>query len=202
MPSDSEIYKSNDSILEYNFTDCFHILEGEKRPGHFSGVVTIVHKLFNIVKPDKAYFGEKDYQQLWIIKLFQKTYKLSTQIMSCSTIRDDQGLALSSRNKHLTIEQKKVALNLFKSLKKIKYKIELHKKNNSTQSLTKNELIKLKKIALDNIMNNALIKLDYFEIIESENFRFTDCIDYNKNYRALIAAYIGETRLIDNISIN
>ena len=88
LPSDSEMYTSNDVSLEYDFSDWFNILEGQKRPGHFLGVVTIVHKLFNLVNPDKAYFGEKDYQQLRIIKLFVKTLNIAVQIISCPIVRN------------------------------------------------------------------------------------------------------------------
>ena len=76
LPTDQEIYPNHDLHRNYNFTKCMSILEGEKRPGHFMGVITIVHKLFLLIQPDRVYFGEKDYQQLWIIKLFTQTFKM------------------------------------------------------------------------------------------------------------------------------
>ena len=202
LPSDSEMYQTDDICVKYNFTDLFNILEGEKRPGHFLGVVTIVDKLFNLINPDKVYFGEKDYQQLRIIKLFVKTYNLPVQIISCPTVRNSKGLALSSRNKNLKIDEQKAALSVVKALRKLKDDVLQFKRTHSKTVLERTDLVRLKHLAIKNIVTNPLIKLDYFEIIESENFRFTDYIDFNENYRALIAVYIGEVRLIDNISIN
>jgi pantoate--beta-alanine ligase len=202
LPSDSEMYHADDVSIEYDFTHLFNMLEGEKRPGHFLGVVTIVHKLFNLINPDKAYFGEKDYQQLQIIKLFVKKYNLPVEIISCATVRNSKGLALSSRNKNLKPHEEEAALNIVKTLKKLKHDVSEFKRTYSNTPLKNQDLIRLKHLAIKIIIANPLIKLDYFEIIESENFRFTDYIDYNENYRALIAVYIGETRLIDNISIN
>jgi pantoate--beta-alanine ligase len=201
LPSDAEMYKSTDVCVEYDFGNVFNILEGEKRPGHFAGVVTIVHKLFNLIKPDKAYFGEKDYQQLRIIRLFVKKWNLPIQIISCPTVRNSKGLALSSRNKNLTIKQETAAIHLSKALMKLQDGVIQFQRTHRKSILKSEELIKLKHLAIKSIIAHPLIKLDYFEIIESENFRFTDCIDSNKNYRALIAVYVGEIRLIDNISI-
>ena len=109
---------------------------------------------------------------------------------------------MSSRNKNLKIDEQKAALNVVKALRKLKDDIIQFKRTHSKTVLERTDLVSLKHLAVKNIVENPLIKLDYFEIIESENFRFTDYIDYNKNYRALIAVYIGEIRLIDNISIN
>ena len=202
LPSDSQMYQSDDVSVEYNFTDLFSILEGEKRPGHFLGVVTIVHKLLNLINPDKAYFGQKDYQQLRIIQLFVEKYNFPVEIIGCPTVRNSKGLALSSRNKNLKIDQEKAALNIVKALRKIKKDITEFKRTRSKALLDGKDLVRLKHLAIKSIVENPLIKLDYFEIIESENFRFTDYIDYNKNYRALIAVYVGQIRLIDNIAIN
>ncbi|MAQ70046.1 MAG: pantoate--beta-alanine ligase [Flavobacteriales bacterium] len=202
LPSDSEMYQSDDKSIEYNFTNLFNILEGEKRPGHFLGVITIVHKLFNLINPDKAYFGEKDYQQLRIIQLFVKKHNLPVEIVSCPTVRNSKGLALSSRNKNLKIDEEKAALNLVKALRNFKNDVIKFNKIHSKDLLEGGDLVRLKHLAIKNLVAHPLIKLDYFEIIASENFRFTNYIDYNENYRALIAVYIGEIRLIDNIAIN
>ena len=202
FPLDSEINQHPGLIQHYDFTDCFNKLEGEKRPGHFLGVVTILDIFFNIIRPNTAYFGEKDYQQFWIIKLFQKSYNLPLEIKSSPTIRNHEGLALSSRNQHLNDRQKKMASSLFKSLQLLKNKIELYYNNNRGSILKPHDLSALKKIAITPILNNRLIKLDYFEIIESENFSFVNSLSRDKTYRVLIAAYIGDIRLIDNISLN
>ena len=199
LPTDQEIYPNHDLHRNYNFTKCMSILEGEKRPGHFMGVITIVHKLFLLIQPDRAYFGEKDYQQLWIIKLFTQTFKFSIEIKTCPTIRDQNGLALSSRNNKLNRQEKKVAPNLFKELSTFKKRVQLQQE---IKVLPKSLVSSLKKLAMDNIAKNKLIKLDYFEVIDDENFSFVSEIKTNKKYRVLLAAYIGNIRLIDNILID
>ena len=203
IPNDVEMYPHTHALMEkYNFTDCFDKLEGQKRPGHFLGVVTIVHKLFNLIRPNRAYFGEKDYQQLWIIQLFVKTYKLPTQIIPCKTVRNNLGLALSSRNKLLSEIEKKEAIKIFKSIDFLKRKIEQSVFQDNHQIFNEQQLYKLKKTAIQPLLSSTLIKLDYCEIIETETFSFANYIEYNKTYQALIAVYVGKVRLIDNISIN
>jgi len=202
LPCDNEMYPDNQKKKDYNFTPCMHILEGEKRPGHFIGVITIINKLFTIIQPDRAYFGEKDYQQLWLIKLFVKIFNIAVEIKSCPTIRDQNGLALSSRNKRLKLKEKKTALNLFTTMQNLKNEIKLKRKTHKPHILTTLELQNLKKTAIDKIQKTPFIKLDYFEIIDVENFRFAIDIDTNKKYRILVAAYVGKIRLIDNILID
>ena len=202
LPSDHDIYPNNFQERDYTFTSVLNILEGEKRAGHFKGVLNVVQVLFELVQPNKAYFGEKDYQQLWIIMCFQKTYKLSVSIQPVQTTRDSCGLALSSRNKHLSSVQKKTANNLYKALFLLKTKIERQFKESTFLFIEESKLQKMRLQVLKPILSNSLIKLDYFEIIEVENFSFVTNLHCNKQYRLLIAAYIGEVRLIDNISIN
>tara|TARA_B100000902_G_scaffold347034_1_gene354103 strand:+ start:523 stop:1398 length:876 start_codon:yes stop_codon:yes gene_type:complete len=199
LPSDQEIYPKNETIREYEFTENINLLEGEKRPGHFVGVVTIVHKLFSLIKPNRSYFGEKDYQQLWIIRLFTYKFKLPIQIISCATIRDNNGLALSSRNINLSQSEKKDAIHLFDAL--TFFKKEINKLKKKSDFCTQLDLINAKENALINITKSPLIKLDYFEVIDEENFSFANEIQNNRNYRVLIAAYVGKIRLIDNMSL-
>ena len=172
-----------------------NILEGEKRPGHFSGVINIVRTLFNLTRPSRAYFGEKDYQQLWIIKSFVKNFQLPIKIRSCPTVRDSTGLALSSRNNNLNKEEKIQATYLFKALHKFKLSLD------SEIISPKDGIIDLKKNFIDFFAKKSLIKLDYIEIIDEENFSFVTRIKKNIKYRILIAAHVGRTRLIDNIPI-
>ena len=202
LPSDSEIYPNNFQDRDYNFTSVLNILEGQRRKGHFKGVLNIVQILFELVQPTRAYFGEKDYQQLWIIMSFQKTYQLPLSIQPVQTIRDSDGLALSSRNKHLSEVQKKIAINLYRSLILFKDKVEQCCKESTSLFIEKNKLQEIRFNALKPILNNSSIKLDYFEIIEVENFSFVTNLHCDKQYRVLIAAYLGKVRLIDNISIN
>tara|TARA_B100001142_G_scaffold194614_1_gene193609 strand:- start:10331 stop:11203 length:873 start_codon:yes stop_codon:yes gene_type:complete len=199
VPSNEEMYARNEQLGDYNISEVMNLLEGEKRPGHFTGVITIVHKLFHLIKPHRSYFGEKDYQQIWLIKLFVKKIKSSTKIITCPTIRDDDGLALSSRNARLNLTQRKAATILFQTIDSFKDQIlkikKRHHNNRIDISILKYEQIKM-------IHQYSFIKLDYFEVIDVENFSFATEIVFNKNYRILIAAFIGEIRLIDNILID
>jgi len=195
LPTDKEMYPNHDlNIKQYNH-NCMNILEGEKRPGHFSGVITIVNRLFSLIQPDRAYFGEKDYQQLWIIQLFAKTFQVPIKIQSCPTIRSENGLALSSRNINLTTEEKAQAGVLFKTLELFKNEVKYK------GILNKVDFAALKQELINIVATHSLIKLDYFEVIEEEYFRFVTEIKNNKKYRILIAAYVGQIRLIDNMLI-
>ena len=195
MPSDNQIYpRLEEPSITYESTHVMSILEGEKRPGHFLGVLKIVYKLFYIINPDIAYFGEKDYQQLYIIREFVENMNINLKIESCATVRDTNGLALSSRNKNLTIKEKLTSLNIFKSL-------QIFKEHIIRKNINALDLEKLKENIIHHLQKAPLIKLDYFEVIENENFRFAKETSMNKNYRILIAAYVGKVRLIDNIYI-
>ncbi|MFH2141646.1 MAG: pantoate--beta-alanine ligase, partial [Bacteroidota bacterium] len=114
-PNAKEMYPEKDNI-QFNFGDLGSVMEGKFRPGHFNGVAIIVKKLFDIVKPDSAYFGKKDFQQLAIIKALVKEIKSPVRIVSCKTIREDDGLAMSSRNTLLSQEQRKKAPMIYKIL--------------------------------------------------------------------------------------
>tara|TARA_B100000674_G_scaffold499390_1_gene544827 strand:+ start:3105 stop:3974 length:870 start_codon:yes stop_codon:yes gene_type:complete len=197
-PSNEEMYMLNEQG-DYNVSKVMNLLEGEKRPGHFAGVITIVHILFKLINPHRSYFGEKDYQQLWLIKFFVKKIKLSTKIISCPTIRDIDGLALSSRNTRLNSKQRKVATILFQYIDSFKNKILEIKKNHLKKRIN---ISTLKYEQIKMIHQDSLIKLDYFEVIDVENFSFATEIVFNKNYRILIAAFIGGVRLIDNVLID
>ncbi|MBE38134.1 MAG: pantoate--beta-alanine ligase [Flavobacteriales bacterium] len=195
LPRDQEMYPNNDADIKYYNSNYMDILEGEKRPGHFSGVITIVNKLFNLIQPDRAYFGEKDYQQLWIIQSFTQNCQLPIEIKSCPTIREENGLALSSRNVHLTAAAKEQAGTLFSTLELFKNEVKYR------GILNEVDFAALKQKLINSLLSNSLIKLDYFEVIEEEYFRFAREIKNNTKYRIVIAAYVGRVRLIDNMSI-
>ena len=200
LPIDDEIYPKNDTKEDYSFMHAIDILEGEKRPGHFFGVLTVVHRLFNLVQPNRAYFGEKDYQQLWLIQKFVNELKMPITVLGCPTIRTALGLALSSRNQRLTEQDKKTSLILFQSINNLQNEIKLNLKHNNT--LSNSDLICIKERIRNKISHNINIKLDYFEVIDVENFSFVKEINKYKKYRILIAAYISKIRLIDNILID
>ncbi len=162
---------------------------GASRSGHFDGVCTIVTKLFNICQADKAYFGEKDYQQLTIIKKLANDLNIPIEIIGVPTSRETSGLALSSRNSYLEPEQLDQAAVLYKTLRKTANLIKLDRNLNYPE---------LEKKALENI-SSAGLKPDYFSICEAQSLLPAKAED--KDLIILTAAYLGKTRLIDNISI-
>lgn len=159
---------------------------GKSRPIHFRGVQTIVLKLFNIVKPDKAYFGQKDAQQLAVIKRMVKDLNVDTEIVGCPIIREPDGLAKSSRNTYLNPDERKAALILSRSLKLGKELIE----SGETDSK------KVIKAITDSINTEPLAKIDYVDIVDFSTITPTDKI--GKSVLVAVAVYIGKTRLIDN----
>ncbi|PIU37039.1 pantoate--beta-alanine ligase [Candidatus Roizmanbacteria bacterium CG07_land_8_20_14_0_80_34_15] len=166
-----------------------NIFEGKSRPGHFTGVSTIVMKLFNLIQPTNAYFGQKDFQQSVVIRQMVRDLNLSIVINVIPTVRDQDGLALSSRNIFLNKEERKQALNLYQSLLLGK---ELVIAGNKDVANIKLEIKKY-------LEKNKLIKLDYIEICDPENLSPVKVV--TKKVVILIAAYVGKTRLIDNILV-
>lgn len=166
-----------------------NIFEGKSRPGHFTGVATVVLKLFNLIKPTNAYFGQKDFQQCAVIKQMVKDLNLPVNINFVPTVRDKDGLALSSRNIFLNTKERLQALNLYQSLLIGKKLI-----------LAGNINVLMIKTKMKNYLNKyKLIRLDYIEICNPENLSPVKIIP-NKTV-IIIAAYVGNTRLIDNIII-
>ena len=188
-PDTEEIYSGKVVSDSYDFGDLDKYMEGEHRKGHFQGVATVVNKLFEIVSADNVYFGEKDFQQLRIIEdLVQKNgYKLN--VIRCKTIRQNDGLALSSRNKKLDISSQNIATNLFKAL-------SFAKKNFDTLDL---EIIYAK--VEDLLQNFPQISVDYFAIADENDLKPIKHKKKNQKYRAFIAADISGVRLIDNIKL-
>ena len=166
-----------------------NILEGKSRPGHFNGVATVVLKLFNIIHPTNAYFGQKDFQQCAVIKQMVRDLNLPININVVQTVRDKDGLALSSRNIFLNPQERLQALSLYQSLLLGKRLI-----------LTGNKNVQMIKTKIkDYLQKYKLIRLDYIEICNPENLSFLEVIP--KKAVILIAAFVGKTRLIDNIII-
>jgi len=188
-PKTKEVYKKRQQNVVIKLGNLNQILEAKKRPGHFKGVIEIVSKLFEIISPDRAYFGEKDFQQLLIIKALANQKFREITIVPCRTIRDSNGLAKSSRNKTLNQKELNMAGSVYQLLCEIKKKISDW------------GVVKSKKHVQNYFKKNPEIKLDYFEIIEQESFSFTRHFSNTNNYRAMIAVQIGETRLIDNLKL-
>jgi len=189
LPNTKEIYKDGFNPIDVDLGNLNLILESKKRPGHFDGVIFIVHKLFKIIEPNKAYFGEKDFQQLLIIKKLAQSHFKKISVIGCPTVRDNSGLAMSSRNQKLTAKQLHFAKKAFNLLKNLK---EIIKKNSVEES---------KIFVNDFFYQYEQITLDYFEIIEESNFSLVNSVIKNKMYRMMIAFKVGDVRLIDNLKL-
>lgn len=189
-PSVEEIYpKTEERTLEaqkFDPGDLDKVMEGSHRPGHFQGVCIVVKKLFDIIEPTRAYFGEKDFQQLAIIKHMVKTLKLPVEIVPCPTVREADGLAMSSRNALLTPEQRKAAPAIYKTLTGAKF--------------TEGTVGQIKKWVASEINKNPHLELEYFEIVNAETLAPVHSIKDAPVLRACIAVKAGSVRLIDNIA--
>ncbi|MEN3013816.1 MAG: pantoate--beta-alanine ligase [Endomicrobiia bacterium] len=195
-PSVNEMYPEKEILTYVEVQKLQDILCGKYRPGHFRGVATVVAKLFNIVKPHKAYFGEKDYQQLKIILRMVKDLNYDVKIIPVSTVREKDGLAYSSRNLYLSEKERKVAGSIYKSLLFCKELI-LNKKYNSIK-----KCIQKAKNFLEKLLSNVKYEIQYFEIYDDNLKPVNDEISSlrkNQKLRIFAAVYIGNTRLIDNI---
>jgi len=186
-PNVEDLYNTKIISKKFDFNNLDKIMEGKYRKSHFNGVATIVYKLLSVFKPTNAYFGEKDYQQLIIIKALVLQKKIKTKIISCKTIRNKNGLALSSRNLLLTNKETNLAPIIYKTLKKVK---------SFKNKMSQNEiLVYVKKIFHD----QNEFKLEYFKILNEKKLTPVDNLKKEKKLRAFIAVRLGKIRLIDNI---
>ena len=187
-PEPSEMYPGHFTSF-IDTTETTELLCGAVRPIHFRGVCTVVGKLFNIVLPDKAYFGQKDAQQLATIRRFVRDLNFPVQIVACPIVREDDGLAKSSRNTYLNPQERQAALILSKSLKLGKAAIEQGER--SAQRIID--------IIRQNLQTEPLARIDYVEVVDFENIQRVETIQGET--LVAIAVYIGKTRLIDNFII-
>jgi pantoate--beta-alanine ligase len=189
-PTVKEMYKKRILSEKYSFDGLENQMEGKHRKGHFDGVGTIVKRLFEIVQPTYSYFGEKDFQQLQIIKKLVDKYQIPTKVIGCKIYRENDGLAMSSRNTRLTEEHRQAAPFIYKVLKEARLKFK-------TQSARKvNDWI------ANEFQKNELLHLEYFEIANVKTLKTISRKHKNNKYRAFIAAFAGNIRLIDNIALN
>lgn len=190
-PDEKEIYPRNapDNTIEIDFGKLEKVMEGKFRPGHFKGVAIVVNKLFRIVEPDKAYFGEKDYQQLLIIKRMVELLKQRVKIIACPTMREKDGLAMSSRNMRLTPGERREATFIYNILKTVK------------EITNEFPLEKIKIWVKNKFSANKNFKLEYFEIADSASLKPLKKWSDSEEAVACIAAYLGNVRLIDNIKL-
>lgn len=188
-PSIEDIYEGNVVHEVFDFDSLDKEMEGKYRANHFNGVATIVKSFFEIVKPDNAYFGEKDFQQLQIIKKLNTICKFGITIKGMPIFREKNGLAMSSRNKRLLKNQKIAAPFIYRTLQYVKHNIS----NENFESI--------KQFVLNAFKNHHLLKLEYFIIADEDTLKPTQKLNPNKKYRAFIAVFAGEIRLIDNIAL-
>ena len=189
-PEVADIYEGNTISESFNYDGLENQMEGKHRPGHFDGVGTIVKRLFEIILPNKAYFGEKDFQQLQIVRKLVSKYIIPVSIIGCPIHREDSGLAMSSRNERLSKITRENAAIIFQILKAAK-DIFQTKSSQETILFVKNEFKKIPEF-----------QLEYFEIADEETLLPVSEKESNKKYRGFIAIFIENIRLIDNISLN
>jgi len=186
-PKAEDIYQKDElnDRFDFDFGGLDTVMEGRFRPGHFNGVVQIVSKLFKLAKPDKAYFGEKDFQQLSIVHRMVKLLNFKVEIIDCPIIRESTGLAMSSRNERLTVEQRIKALEISKVL---------FESCNFAPQLTPDEITKK---VISEINKNIGLEVEYFDIVDVESLQTIH--NWSKPSVGCIAVFCGEVRLIDNI---
>lgn len=184
-PEPSEMYPAHFTTF-VDTTETTELLCGARRAGHFRGVCTVVSKLFNIVGPDRAYFGQKDAQQLATVRRFVRDLNFDLEIIACPIVREADGLAKSSRNTYLSAEERRAALILSKSLKLGQTAVENGERNASA----------IIKIISDSLQTEPLARVDYVEVVDLNNVQRVETIEGEA--LVAIAVYIGKTRLIDN----
>ena len=185
-PSVEEVYPEPDT-RQFSYAPLDTVMEGKYRPGHFNGVCQIVSKLFMMVEPDKAYFGEKDFQQLAIIREMVRQMQFPLQIVGCPIVREADGLALSSRNARLSDEQRQQALNISKTLFA------------SKEYATSHTVEETQKFVEDGIAFSEGLELEYFELVDGTTLQKISSWDETEYAVGCITVYCGEVRLIDNI---
>jgi len=190
VPSVEEIYESNLRSEKFDFDGLEYEMEGKFREGHFDGVGTIVNKLFEIVTPDSAYFGQKDFQQLQIIKKMVEKLKIDVNVIGCPILRESNGLAMSSRNLRLSPTIKKEASFIYKTL------LEAQK----IYALV--SVAEVQKFVEDEFAKQKFFELEYFTIADENTLQTITQKSTEQTPRAFIAVFAGEIRLIDNISLN
>ena len=188
VPSVETIYPDGAAVKKYALQGLDKPMEGQHRPGHFDGVATVVERLFTLIKPDVAYFGQKDFQQLQIVSLLAQSMGIS--IRSVATVREANGLAMSSRNSRLSPGRREEAKLIYEILQWVQ-------SNFSSYAIGE-----LKQMAIQKLSKNPDFELDYFEIAKEHNLRTADSKTEGVAYRVFIAVVVDGVRLIDNMSLN
>ncbi len=189
LPDTTEIYPQDFKSIHYELGYLETILEGKFRPGHFQGVCQVVDRLLSMVKPDKLYIGQKDFQQCLVISRLLELREFKIKLIICPTLRESDGLAMSSRNARLDPEQRKLAPKIYETLLMIK---------NTFSDSDPKELIK----KATNHLNAAGFETEYIEIADAESLRSPELSNNNKRHVVLVAAYLKDIRLIDNLLLD
>lgn len=187
-PNVEEMYPSEPQT-QLHFGAVEEVLEGAFRPGHFSGVGVVVSRLFNIVAPDKAYFGQKDLQQCLVIKQMVRDLAFNLEVVICPTQREANGLALSSRNRRLSDTEREEATLLYQSLQK------------ATEMLNNGKMPETIQNQISQDFAQSPLELEYFSLADGENLRPLSQIERPQKVAICVAAYLGEVRLIDNLLV-
>ena len=187
MPSVEEVYPEPDTRV-FDLGAVAEVMEGAHRPGHFNGVAQIVSKLFVMVNPDRAYFGEKDFQQIAVIRKMVELEGFKLEIVACPIKREDDGLALSSRNVRLTAEQRMLAPNIFRILKESRNFASTHTVEETIAYVT------------DSLNALPQMEVEYYEIVDGSTMQPVRSWDASSHIVGCITVYCGEVRLIDNIA--
>lgn len=190
VPNIAQVYDNKPKSKKYAFGSLATAMEGRYRPGHFDGVGTVLNLLFRQIMPHMAFFGEKDYQQLLIVKKMVKLERLPVQIVGSPIYRQRNGLAMSSRNARLTNDQLNAAPLIFQVLKTAQKQFE------------SKSAAQLKSWVTQQFNEHPILDLEYFEIANIKNLNLLSRKRKHQKYRAFIAAFAGEVRLIDNIALN
>ena len=189
-PSAEEMYSTDEleNTFQFDFGGMDRLMEGKFRPGHFNGVVQVVSKLFSLVKPDKAYFGKKDFQQLAIIHRMVRLMHFPVEVVDCPIVREASGLAMSSRNERLSASERDTAANIYRIL---------NESRNLTDTMSPAELTQW---VTDEVNNAGGLSVEYFDIADRETLITID--RWQPESIGCIAVFCGEVRLIDNIEYN
>jgi len=190
MPRVNEVYPDGFSPkYQYDLGEIEFVLEGKYRPGHFQGVCQVVHRLLNIVQPDKLFMGQKDYQQCLIVKRLVESLHLNVQVVTAGTYREASGLAMSSRNLRLNEQEKEIASGISKMLRYIK------------ERFTTTPFSVLEDYATNLLLTSGFTKVDYVSIADADTLQPASIVKGKNNLVTLIAAYINDVRLIDNMEL-
>ena len=183
-PDEAELYPKNDGFIPMELGSIGRVSEGAFRPGHFEGVVHVVHNLFRLVEANQAYFGQKDFQQLAIIRLLTKHFGFQTRIIACPTVRESNGLAMSSRNMRLSEKERQDALIIIETL----LLVEASKNKHSIQETL---------VAARSLFEQGFLSLEYLAIVDPETLN--ELTEWQEKQICCIAAHCGSVRLIDNL---